>query len=214
MRLGLCLFQGWGEHNGLRRCSVCSSQGKSATAVSALRGGERQADSLCRGARTGRARFCSRGWPEIMPLCPGAATAPTAGPRWRRAPWPRASQRCSLPSGARPLPSPPVPSGPLPEARPRLGLRRKPGHSTRLRDFSFTSCAHPAWTSFCSQLTGCWRGILKLQPFRGDDSIIAKIQYLAAPCCLHCSNGHSHHLSQHLFWCSLPSSVGPHQRLF
>lgn len=48
--------------------------------------------------------------------------------------------------------SPPLPSGPLPEAQPRLGLRRKPGHSTRLRDFSFTSCAHPAWPRFCSQL--------------------------------------------------------------
>lgn len=131
---------------------------------------------MCRGARTGSARFCSRGWPEIMPLCPGAATAPTAGPSWRRAPWTRARQRCSLPSGARPLPSPPVPSGPLPEARPRLGLRRKPGHSTRLRDFSFTSCAHPAWPGFCFQLTGCWRGILKVQACRSDDRVIVTIQ--------------------------------------
>lgn len=148
LRVWLNSFPGWGEHNGQLRCSVCSSQGKSATAISALRGGERPADSLCRGARTGSARFCSRGWPEIMPLCPGAATAPTARPRWRRAPWTRASQRCSLPRGARPLPSPPVLSCPLREARPRLGLRRKPGHSTRLRDFSFTSCAHPAWPAF------------------------------------------------------------------
>lgn len=131
---------------------------------------------MCRRARTGSARFCSRGWPEIMPLCPGAATAPTAGPSWRRAPWTRARQRCSLPSGARPLPSPPVPSGPLPEARPRLGLRRKPGHSTRLRDFSFTSCAHPAWPGFCFQLTGCWRGILKVQACRSDDRVIVTIQ--------------------------------------
>lgn len=72
--------------------------------------------------------------------------------------------------------SPPVPSGPLPEARPRLGLRRKPGHSTRLRDFSFTSCAHPAWPGFCFQLTGCWRGILKVQACRSDDRVIVMIQ--------------------------------------
>lgn len=175
-------------------------------AVSALRGGERPADSLCRGARTGSELFCSRGWPEIMPLCPGAATAPTAGPRWRRAPWPRASQRCSLPRGARPLLSPPVLSCPLPEARPRLGLRRKPGHSTRLRDFSFTSCAHPAWPGFCSPLTGCWRGILKLQACRSDDRVTAKIQYLAAPCCLHCTAliTFPFHLS---FLCRLPPSM-------
>lgn len=76
------------------RCAAASAvpREKVLQAVSALRGGERLADSLCRGARTGSARFCSRGWPEIMPLCPGAATAPTAGPRWRRAPWLRASQ--------------------------------------------------------------------------------------------------------------------------
>lgn len=107
---GTVLLPGWGEHNETRCCSVCSSQGKSATAVSAPWGGERRRTVCATGARTGSARFCSRGWPEIMPLCPGAATAPTAGPHWRRALWTRASQRCSLPSGARPLPSPPVPS--------------------------------------------------------------------------------------------------------
>lgn len=192
------------------RCAAASAvpREKVLEAVSALRGGERPADSLCRRARTGSARFCSRGWPEIMPLCPSAATAPTAGPRWRRAPWPRSSQRCSLPGGERPLPSPPVLSCPLPEARPRLVLRRKPGHSTRLRDFSFTSCAHPAWPGFCSQHTERWRGILKLQVCRSDDRVIAKIQNLAEPCCLHCSAGLSHHLSQHLpLLCSLPSSM-------
>lgn len=181
-RVGLCSLRGWGEHNRLLRCSVCSSQGKSATS------------HLCpAGRRAPGGQFVPRGKDRKRAFLQPRLARDNAIVSRRSD---RSHRRAALASGslaagqpavqpAERRASPPVLSCPLPEARPRLGLRRKPGHSTRLRDFSFTSCAHPPWPGFCSQLAVCRRGILKLQTCRSADRVIAKIQYLAEPCCQH-----------------------------